>query len=395
MKKRLLACLVLCSMVFALCGMSAFADEGVAEDEEAVELSDDIYDFQLKINGELYAFPMSYTDFTAMGWEYKYDDTETLSPYRYTIAETFTKGDLKIYGTMYNLGINTVTYAESMVGGISMDKYQLEDAPETVVELPGGIEYGVSTQEDIIAAYGTPSDTYEGSMYVELTYKYDYDQKWTFHVYNESGVLEDFEVRNFIEDEEANAAAAAEVSDEPTEEVLAYVAPEELGDEPLSFVVEYAGDLYQLPAPVSVFLENGWTLKSEYEGSVFAGRIFDVISMMKDNQELRAYIRNYNPDAQVAENCFVTYVRSGVNSCDLPLTIPGGITVGMTNDELLAALEGMDYEVNDSSSYYIYYTIANPDTYGEDIEISVDLETNNVVEIEIDYDPNELPFLAE
>lgn len=385
MKKQFLSCLLACSIVLGAAGIPAAAGE--------TGLSGDIYSFQLKIDGELYQFPMSYADFTALGWEYQDDASSELSPNSYSAAEVFKKGELEAYAKIMNLGINTVPLSECMIGGISIDTWQFQDAPDTSIELPGGIVYGVSTLEDVKAAYGEPSDTYEGDLYTKLGYEYDYYQEWELYIEKESGVLYEIDVENMIADEateSANEAAAAQVSSEPTEEVLAYTAPEELGDDPLSFVVDYAGTLYQLPAPVSVFEENGWTIKEKDSDSIIAGKGFGWVYMMKDNQEYHTTVRNYSSNAAVLRNCFVTTVEGAEYSTNLPITIPSGITLGMSGEELLAALEGISYEADDSSDSYVYYTIAGESTSRERIDIVLNKEENAVTSIEVSHEPKEL-----
>ena len=384
MKARWMAYVLVCALVLSLGGT------GAAAAEQPEELSDDIYSFQLSINGELYTFPMSYADFTAMGWEYDGDPGQTLEPNQYTISETFTKDGAEIYGTVINLGINSASFDQCNIGGVSMDPYQFEDAPDTEIVLPGGIRFGEATTEDIQAAYGKPSDMYEGDMYTSMTYEYDSYREWELYVYKESGVLEEFEVRNFVVDEQANAEAAAEVSEEPTEEVLAYVPPEELGEDPMSFTVEYAGDLYQLPAPVSVFLENGWTVKQELSATIISGYDYGWVTLMKDNQEHRCMVRNYGPNAAVVANCFITTVKGDVLGPDLSLTLPGGATVGMTEKELTAWLDGLDGEyVVEESSSFTYYTLEGPNILDE-IQFIVNKEEGAVTGIEVTYEPDQL-----
>ncbi len=388
MKRQVIAYLLAGALFLSLGGAWAFAAE---EEEQVPALSDDLYSFQMLLDGELYTFPMSYADFTAMGWEYDGDANETISPNEYTVAETFEKDGLEIYVTLVNLGINTVTYADSLVGGISLDPYQTEDAPDTEAEFPGGVLFGAATAEDIEAAYGTPTDTYEGEMYTKLTYEYDYYREWDFYVYADSGVLDEFEVRNFVADEEANAAAAAEVTDEPTEAVLAYTAPEKLGEDPMGFTVEYAGDLYQLPAPVSVFVENGWTLKEELSDAIVSGGDYGWVTLMKDNQEFRTIAQNYDPNATVIENCFITEVEADALGPDLSLALPGGAAMGMTEEELIAWLDemGLEYEKDDSDSY-IYYSVEGPDSSLDGFEFIVDAEQAAVTGIHVSYEPDTL-----
>lgn len=383
--KKCLAGLLACVLTLSLCGAALAAAE---EEEEG--LSEDLYSFQVEIDGEVYAFPMSYEDFTAKGWECKDDETELFEPNQYTPTASFEKDGLKVYVYIINQGIDTVPLSQCAVGGLSVDSYQYDESTMSFT-FPGGIAYGEATLDDITAAYGPASDTYEGDLYTELTYEYDYYQDWEFYVDAESGVLNEFDMRSFATDEQAVAEAMAAVENEPTEEVLAYTAPEELGTDPLSFVVEYAGDLYQMPAPVSAFVDNGWTLKAEDSDGVIVGKGFGWVSLIKDNQELYTTVRNYSPNAATIENCFITSVEADRNGTNLPMTIPGGVTMGMAADGVAAALEGVEYEMNDTDSdYFIYYTIESPDSTLDGLEIRVDREENAVSGIEVEYEPDEL-----
>ncbi|MGI6017499.1 MAG: hypothetical protein ACOX8M_01615 [Marvinbryantia sp.] len=370
------------------------AEENTSEaiSENTAVLSEDLYSFQLKLNGELYQFPMTYTDFTALGWEYQDDETMEVAPNEYSPSATFQNGDLKLYASVVNLSINTLPVSECLIGGISLDQYQIKDAPDTTIEFPGGILYGTATLEDVKAAYGEPSNVYEGDLYTNLTYEYDYKQSVDFYIDAETGVLNQFEIDNFAADTEANTAAAAEVSSEPTASVLAYTAPTELGDDLTSFIVDFAGSLYQLPAPVSVFEENGWKVKTEDSDAVVAGGDFGWVTMMKDNQELHVIARNYDANAAVINNCFVTSVEASKYTTNLPMTLQKGITVGMSTADLEAALEGVDYEKEDEDGSFAYYTVTGSESSLDRVSISVNKEDDAVSTLEVSYDPKELGY---
>lgn len=399
MRKKILFCLLAGTLSLSsvsLCGAEAeteteTASEAVSE-TGASELSDDLYSFQVKINDQIYQFPMSYADFTAMGWNYQDDETEEMAPNQYTPSAVFKNGDLKAYVSVVNLGINTLPISECLIGGIDIDQYQMEDAPDTTVEFPCGIVYGTATLDDVKAAYGEPSSVYEGSLYTNLSYEYDYKQSVDFYIDLETGVLNQFEVENFVVDEDANASAAAEVSADPTASVLAYTAPAELGDDLFSFTVDYAGALYQLPAPVSVFEENGWKIKENDSDSIVAGRDFGWVTMMKDNQEFHVIARNYDPNATVINNCFVTSVEASEYTANLPLTIQKGITVGMSQTDLEAALDGFNYEKDDDSDSFTYYTVESPDDSLDGFDIVVNNETQAVSSLEVTFEPDELGY---
>lgn len=383
MKKRVFAFLLACGLCLGTFGTAALAEEGETEAtaaETAGELSDDIYSFQLKLDGELYQFPMSYADFIAKGWTCVDDETTEMSPNQYS-SFRFTKGNLESYVEAFNLGLNTVAITECTVGGMSVDHFQFDDAPETVIEFPKGISFNVSTMDDVKAAWGEPSDTYEGDLYTKLTYEYDIYQSIELEFDSETGVLNNFDMENLTQEEGANDAAAAEVSSEPTEDVLAYETPTELGDDIHSGIVEFAGNLYQLPAPVSVFLENGFTLKTEDTDSVVAGDYFGWFEMIKDGKEFRGTADNLSPNATTIENCFVTEVEVDSYDSDLPLTLPGGISNHMSADDLMPILETLPYEVSSDTDDYTYYTVQEKDNYDWNINITVKKEDNSVISL--------------
>lgn len=414
MKRTLLALLLVCGMVLSLGIVGAYAAEEETEtdapaeetaaeepaeeaDGEEAGLSDDLYSFQVQIEDQVYTLPMSYQDFLAAGWKTDADGDETVEPNSYIWGIEAKINYLAIDIEVINLGINTAPLSECMVGGISFDEDQFEDAPYVQILFPGGLKYGEATREDLEAAYGAPYDEYEGSDYVDLTYRYDSYQTWDFEIDSESGLVTEFEIENFVEDEEANAAAAAQVSSDPTEAVLAYVAPTEMSDNPLDYVFELAGDLYQLPAPVSAFIDNGWTLQQEGSeaGSVVLGLNYGYATLMKDGDTLSVSINNYDPNAQVVENCFVTDITF-YSSRTFGLKLPYDISFDMTGDELVAALDSIPkdilpkYDVDDDSDLATYYTIVDMDDEYQGIKIAVDKEDNTISWLEIEHEPETL-----
>ena len=120
----------------------------------------------------------------------------------------------------------------------------------TPVELAGGIQMGVSGLDDIKAAYGDPSDIYEGDLYTKYTYEKDSYEDVELYVYKEDNTLKQVDMKNLVEPEGYDKGT---VSDEVPEIVTSYQAPAALGADLLDPQVEYCGDLYTLPAPVSAF----------------------------------------------------------------------------------------------------------------------------------------------
>lgn len=375
----------------AQAGTAEEGEQGEAVQADAQALSDDIYSFQAEIDGEVYQFPMSFAEFTSKGWTYDGDATHTMDPEQYTTAETFKKDASRLYATIFNLGMNTVPFSECQIGGFSVDSFMMKDGAFSV-KLPKGIEFRVSTLEDVKAAYGEPSRVYDGELYTALSYEYDMYQNVEIQVDKETKVVSKIEIRNMIEtaSEEEQAQAEAQVSDEVTEEVKSYQAPTELGDDFAKFIVEYDGALYQMPAPVSEFEKNGWTVKEDQSDMTVKGKDFGWVALMKNNQELRVIAQNYGANATTIRNCFVTSVKGDDNSTNMPITVQKGITRGMAKAELEKALEGVTYKFEESDMFE-YYTIEGPESSLDRIEILVRKDTSVVQAIEVSNAPKELP----
>ena len=340
-------------------------DEDEVEDDEKVtektpatapsELSDDIYSFQVSVDGTVYQFPMWAKDFAALGWTYDGDDSQTLTSNQYTVAETWVKGDLEVYTSLINLSMNEVTYKDAAVGGITFDEYDLKDTNVQIV-LPKGIQFGVSTRDDIIAAYGEPTDEYDGSMYYNMTYEYDYYQEIDLYVYKETGTLDKIEIRNFIELEGADNSVDSTVPDVVKE----YQAPTELGSDLYAFNIQLEGKLYKLPCPVSVLVENGFKIVEENSQMEIGADSYGWIELLYNNQTYRCIVDNYANYATVAENCFVTTMESSIYGPEFDLVIPGNIKVGDAETDVVEIIKNFNYEA-ETSGDFTYYEISDPE----------------------------------
>lgn len=341
------------------------------------ELSDDIYSFQLSIDGTVYQFPMWFSDFEALGWTYiDENEDEILKSYQYTFSCRWKKDDITVYTQFANLSMNSVAIKDSMVSGITIDPYYLKDCDWEIL-LPGGIQYNVSTRDDIIAAYGEPSDEYEGDMYYDMTYEYDSYQDIELYVYKESGVLEKIELRNMVELEGADNSVNTEVP----EIVKGYTAPTALGDDLYQFNMELEGNLYTLPCPVSELLANGFTLSKDAPEAIAAGG-FDWVELKYNNQNYRTMVHNYADYATIPENCFVTSMESSIFNPDFALTIPCGIKRGDSEESLLKTLENFNYKIEESGDFK-YYNVYNPDGSSLD-KFQITVKEGEVVIIEVD-----------
>ena len=343
------------------------------------ELSDDIYSFQVSVNGTVYQFPMWYSDFIALGWTYDGDTTLALPADRYT-GEMFIKDDVKAYVNIANLSINTQPYNECMVSGISFDDYYLDECDWEIV-LPKGIQYGVSTKEDIIAAYGTPSSEYDGSMYYKLTYEYDTYSDVSLFVFKESGVLEEIEIDNLVELEGADNSVDSTVPDL----VKNYSAPDSVGDDLYTFNVQLEGNMYTFPCPMSELLANGFTLKEAPDA--IPSRSGKYVKLMYNNQDIGVSIINYADYATIPENCFVTDIEAGSASYStkLDIVVPCDIKLGDSAESLVEKISKFNYKQTVNEADRQYYTVYHPDGSTLD-QFGFLVEGGVITEIEVSND---------
>ena len=394
-KQSILALTLGMALTMGVCAEETETEAAAQETEATVEkqageLSEDLYDFQIQIGDDVMTFPMSYEEFSAYGWELSdhYITLEdTLSPSRYE-AVSFSKGDDTLSVYMINLGVNDLTIQECLVGGVDIENYYWsEDGAE--VKLAKGIERGKATLDDIKAAYGEASDTYEGDLYTSLTYRKDYYSEVELTVYKESGVLETIEVQNYVEPEGFEAGTASE---EVPEEIAAYEAPSELGDDLMAYVVEFDGALYQLPCPVSALLENGWSLDENATEESISAHNTGWVYFVKDGTTFHVLARNSADYATIPENCWVEELSASDYDKEGLIRLVGGIGLGTTEEELLAALDaaGIEYETYDGTSY-ISYTIGEDYWNGYTFYVYKDAEgtahnLGEVYEIEAEHE---------
>jgi len=305
------------------------------------ELSDDLYSFQAEINGEVYQFPMRYSEFISYGWKLDGVENDKIDA-NYYRGHYFILGELECYVQIVNFDINAHPIKECYIGGISVDFELASYDKDFSMRMPKSIELGKSTVEDVKKAYGTPSYSYEGEYLTELEYKYSNNyQEVIFEFSTETGILKKIQIRNFEKPEDF---VEGEVSTEVPDIVKRYKTPEKLEDDFSLFIVQYGGDYYQLPAPVSCFIANGWKIIENETEMVIAGRDNGWVTLMKDNQKLSVIAQNYTETAATIENCFVTTVESGTYGNNTKIKIARGITIGMKESKLEQALSGVDYE---------------------------------------------------
>ena len=349
------------------------------------DLSENWSDFEMLVEGNIYKLPMSYEEFASYGWQL--NEEGELRPHQYSLVRA-KKDGATVTLRMINFSINNLPYDKCLVGGINIENYASTSGwpmDSVTIYLPGGIQYGVSGVDDIKSAYGEPSSEYEGSLYLNLTYKFDTYQEIDLYVYYESGVLEEIDMQNFVTPAGFDKGSASDVVPNT---VLEYEKPSSLDEDLLSYQFMLEGEYYSVPIPIRELLAKGWSIEAERSADVVSAHDFDYVYLRNGNQSFRAMIHNNADYATIPENCWISrlyLISPSSNDSGIAgnWAIPRGITPGMAQAALEAALQGVTYE-KEETDYGIYYGVYETEyTHIDYVYIEVDADDKTVRTVEI------------
>lgn len=290
---------------------------------EPLQMSDNLFDFTVELDGVIYRFPCSFQDLASRGWTISslgISDSSMMMGSGYEQYEMTNNGKVITVAAL-NQSPNAVALKDCPIVGMTLDGNS-----HVNITLPKGITLNSSVDE-IIAAYGTPTDRNDSDNYVTLTYQpqgndysgFRFQVRKTDEAWNPSVIEFEHIIIEEVTDLEVNTERPAYLDD--------YKAPSNLSDDPTVPVVELGGDLYQLPCPVTEFYNNGWVLNS-LPCYIKAGNT-EYITLQRDDALIDMYIGNYSNYQTTIENCavFELFVRTSSNTT---LKLSGGISLGMS-----------------------------------------------------------------
>ena len=253
--------------------------------------------------------------------------------------------------SIINASGNAKELKDCNIGGIEVYASN-KNAPE--FSIAKGIKVG-DKEDKIREAFGSPKDTSNNDGYNTLYYGEDNSTTTITCDNKEDDYSYDaIAIKNFVATEDDKKT---ETSDEVPEYLSTYVAPTELGTDPLSYNIEIENQVYTLPAPVSAFTDNGWKIASQ-EDSVPSGQSLSyAIKLQKDGKEIEASVTNFADYQTKPENCAISSLHFYADESKNPeVKLPGGITIKSTSDDLKKwAGDKFDYSKSGDSEYYDYY----------------------------------------
>ncbi|WMJ87474.1 hypothetical protein [Anaerocolumna sp. MB42-C2] len=340
------------------------------------DLSDDLYSFQFSLNGTVYTLPCTYSQFTNDSWSFEDIDGQTLEPGQYTLSNALINGDSRIMANLVNTGTDVLAMDKCNVGKVSIDNYQAEKGVKLI--LPKNIAVG-STYDDVIAAYGKPSDERETDPIKYMDYNLDTYSSVKIQINTKTNAIDSIEMENLI----AKETSTSSKGNSPLPDVVKnYTAPTSTGKTWDSFDIKYGDSYYHIPAPISSFINNGWVMVSDGNEMVAAKDSLTGVELCKDNQVMSTSVRNYADSEQPVSNCFVTRLKFSEFETKVSIELPQGITENSNLEDISAAYG--DPTDKSTSSSFEFYEYRN--RYGS-VDFSISKDTKKISTAEIYNDP--------
>ena len=403
MKKIILTLTVITSLAMTGCGeteqsseldKSVVSDTQVSQQEEinqpevsreaetespkkTVEMSDNLSDFTFTLDNIVYSIPCSVSEFLDNGWKIREssgNESEEIQSDGFK-SVCLDKDDMSVSVSVRNTSGNSKRISECQTETINLFS-------KNSFVLSGGI-VNSSSYDDIISAYGEPTEIKESEFNTTVVYEFGYHQ--TVNFIFKKNILENVMITNYIGKSEINSD---DTSEEVPEYLSEYNAPTELGNDLFSGNIEIAGNIYRLPVPVSVLLDDGYTIReSDKPVAVSAGNSDDIYLEL-DRVGTKVYLYNFADYQTIPENCAVS--RVDISETDnIAVKLPGGITFDSTKDDLEALLDD-DFEISEYDNGYIYSKTVYDDILGnpdmkQSIRINISKDTDKVSEIMLEF----------
>lgn len=382
MKKTLILLLIGIMVLTTGCSNKSGNTESKSEGKEVVneenvkhseDLGDDLYSFELLINGDKFMLPCDYKDLSDKGWNIKSNADAVLAPNEYSMSTDMINGEKTFCARFLNIGANELPYNECKVGGVIISDLDVKKGIE--VELPKGINMK-SSKDDIIKAYGEPTKSSESGDLVYLNYELGNYQKIQFTINQKKNEVTKLQMDNMIDGKNNSTSSKPDTASQEN----GTKSTTELGDDLFSKNVELEGYVYTLPASIKEFQQNGWIVQDEAGKSVKSKDTNVRVSLRKNNSVIKVSAKNNTSNETEVENCDITKIEVREEN-KISLKLPKGIGIGSSKEELESAYSGLEKKKSDSSNYD-YYSYQKD---GLSININVSKQSGKVVTVEMNY----------
>lgn len=376
-----------------------FSEELFQSEEDTVENDElSIYGFEFGLGNAEYQLPMRYTVLSSRGWKLqgqeedaaedtaasdltapaakpaaKGEDTEEklylpdtmMEPGEYSTYVPADRESEYVGLRFYNDSKKSQKVEDCLVVGV-MVEVGSDDLPDFTLD---GDEVLGETYEDIVTTYGKPSymestveSTGELAAIDDMAFIDDYDPESndltrTLYYSVSDHATVSFELGEYEKNDDAVIRVTMENQYEVEDHydytkdlktrpsvVRIYKGPSLLGKTFNDFAFKYENNLYALPMPVKVLVDNGWTFVRGAAERIPVGTTVDGIVMRKGNLAMTILVHNYDMKrAQPPVNCFAVSLSADIVGPNVKILMPKGVTLGSQYSELATAF-GKEYK---------------------------------------------------
>ena len=300
--------------------------------------------FYFELNGISYRLPCTYAELVNNGWSQNEYDDETELTSNSMISFTMSDGQSKIRVGAINLSGDSKCLKDCKIGTLNVRDCDLADSD--VFKMSEGISTD-SSKDEIISKIGEADEEQKSEESESLFYGDSY-RFVSFIIFPENPEVNQINIWNIESDESDVSQTNVQVPEYLSE----YKAPEKLGETPLSMTVDIDGDLYTLPAPVTEFLNNGWSIREEKE--IGAGANGSIV-LERNEKWVSVDVKNFAKYQTIAENCAVSSIGSFEDMNEVSVILSGNITLGTTKEDLEQLLpEAFEYRTQEYDNTFSF-----------------------------------------
>ncbi|GEM_PF-5908597 len=314
-----------------------------------------LYEFKVTIAGDELQLPISYQELKARGWTMKeeapwegaevYTEQQLVGGFDIVFPQ-FYKGNITISAEIVNGETTARSIKDLEVTALSLSASDINGS-ETGIVLPGNIVLGRSTEADMLAAYGQPENDGIGDGARYRSFIYELSEHQCIYFYHDNDESKVINLVTLVNQKDLYDKGMEYINNfQRSPEVLAYTAPAGLGDNIAKGTFQIKGDIYQSPVPLAAFIDNGWEIQSSalYIYYLDPGEVHGIV-LTRNDDTLSLTVRNDGTTRGPIQNCFTYQIAESP-------VLPGGIQVNSSRSDLLNALQGINYTVDEENWEY-------------------------------------------
>lgn len=328
-------------------------------------MTEEPFDFQVKIGQSVYQAPMLVSDVLASGWTF--GDASVTEDYiagGESIQTYFasSKGAV-VFVTIANFDKEEADIKDCCVISLTVDGDCLSGEKASLVK---GLTMG-SSRKAVEDVFGECDDEMQENKGITLTYTKS-DKKYAAFVFDsKTSELKSVTYFNNAVPKDYEADVEEEKETENQEE---YVKPEALGKDITSGAIQIEGDLYKFPILVSEFIDNGWEITFKEDRAILFGNETLIGTLKKGDIEIEG-VEVYNFDSSDCriKNCYVVSMEASVDTAH-KVVLPGNIKPGMSEADYLEAIKNTKYDFD--STHFNEYVFKKGD-----LSITIDVDKDD------------------